>query len=53
VRFAPGTTVEAATAQLRDALARRHAQERAAIAANADTGAFVYESRAEAHDQAA
>jgi len=53
VRFAPGTSVEVATARLRDALARRHAEERAAIAANEEAGAFVYESRAEAHDQAA
>jgi 1-acyl-sn-glycerol-3-phosphate acyltransferase len=53
VRFAPGTTVEEATAQLRAVLAKRHADERAAIAANDEAGGFVYESRDAARDEAA
>ena len=53
VRFGAGTTVDDATAQLRAVLARRHAEERAAIAANEEAGAFVYESRSGARDEAA
>jgi 1-acyl-sn-glycerol-3-phosphate acyltransferase len=41
VRFAAGTSVEVATAELREVLADRHAEERAAIAANEAAGSFV------------
>ena len=53
LRFAPGTTVDEATALLRAVLAKRHAEERAAIVANEQAGAFVYESRTAARDEAA
>ena len=42
VRFADGTSVDDATATLRAILARRHSEERAAIAADEATGSFEY-----------
>ena len=42
VSFEPGTTVDEATALLRAILARRHSEERAAIAATEAAGRFEY-----------
>ena len=42
IKFAPGTTVEAATATLRGVIAQRHAEERAAIAATEAAGQFEH-----------
>ena len=42
VKFAAGASVDEATATLRAILARRHSEERVAIAANESAGSFDY-----------